>query len=336
MSGYQELLESGNLAIADMAMKCEQVLSSHERALVSISGGADSDVMMDLCERVREHVGCDVDYVWFNTGMEYDATKRHLEYLEERYGTDIRRERSVKTIPVCAREKGQPFVSKMTSQHMGILQRHDFQWEDKPLAILRLDYPDCPISSLKWWTDAYARSHGGGYTSYCISRNKWLKEFVTENPPEFRISADCCKYAKKETKRELLKTGEWDVELVGIRQAEGGVRSLHGRCFIAGGAYRGVDAYYPLFWLTDAAKQKYVRRFGIRHSDCYETWGFTRTGCVGCPFNRNVFSDIETVDAFEPNMAKAARTVFEDAYEYTRRYREFKRDMEQNGQLRIF
>ena len=267
MSGYQELLESGNLAIADMAMKCEQVLSSHERALVSISGGADSDVMMDLCERVRHHVGCDVDYVWFNTGMEYDATKRHLDYLEDRYDVEIRRERSVKTIPVCAKEMGQPFVSKMVSQHMGILQRHDFQWEDKPLAILRMDYPDCPVSSRKWWTDAYARSHGGGYTSYCISRNKWLREFVIENPPQFRISADCCKYAKKETKRELLKTGEWDVELVGIRQAEGGVRSLHGRCFIAGGGIsrrRCVPPAVLVVGLLEAGVRAKVRHQALR------------------------------------------------------------------------
>ena len=79
-----------------------------------------------------------------------------------------------------------------------------------------------------------------------------------------------------------------------------------------------------------------MRKFGIRHSDCYEVWGFSRTGCVGCPFNRNVFSDIETVEEFEPNMARAARKVFEDAYEYTRGYREYKRDRELDGQLRIF
>lgn len=36
---YQELLQCGNGAIVDSAMKCESVFHSHNKALVSISGG---------------------------------------------------------------------------------------------------------------------------------------------------------------------------------------------------------------------------------------------------------------------------------------------------------
>lgn len=234
MTGYQELIECGNGPTVDMAMKCEAVFNSHEKALVSISGGADSDVMLDLCERVRKVTDCQVDYVFFDTGLEYRATKAHLDYLDERYGISIRRQRSVKTIPVCTREYGQPFVSKMVSHHMGILQTHGFQWEDAALPVLRGMYPTCPESTLKWWCNSYQTMHNA-YNSYCIGRNRWLKEFVMENPPWFRISAKCCTYAKKRTKSELLRDGDWTVELVGVRKSEGGVRSLDNRCFIPGG-----------------------------------------------------------------------------------------------------
>jgi 3'-phosphoadenosine 5'-phosphosulfate sulfotransferase (PAPS reductase)/FAD synthetase len=313
-------------------MKCEAVFSTHKKAYASVSGGADSDVMVDLLERVRNVTDCDIDYVWFDTGMEYRATREHLDWLEARYGIEIGRVRSAKTIPVCCREFGQPFMSKMVSQHMGKLQQSGFKWEDGTLEELSERYPDVPTSTLKWWCDMY-RTESGAYSPYCIGRNRWLKEFVIENPPTFPISADCCKWAKKETKHRLLSEGKWDVELAGVRKAEGGVRSTHDRCFMQ---RSGADTYFPLFWLTNDDKAWYVRRFGIRHSDCYRIWGFARTGCVGCPFNRNVFADIDVVGIHEPNMAKAARKVFADSYEYTRRYREFCSRKRAGGQMSLF
>lgn len=52
MDGFEELVNCSNLAIADAALKCESVFSTHEKAHVGISGGADSDVMLDLVLRV--------------------------------------------------------------------------------------------------------------------------------------------------------------------------------------------------------------------------------------------------------------------------------------------
>ena len=318
-----------------MALKCESVLSTHGKALVSVSGGADSDVMVDVVERVRTQSRCEVDYVWYDTGMEYRATRDHLSYLEDRYGIEIMRVRATKTIPVCVRDYGQPFVSKMVSQHLGTLQRHGFMWDDGDMDSLIARYPDMPMSTLKWWTNAY-QTKSGVPSSYCIGRNKWLKEYVMDNPPTFRISADCCKWAKKRTKHVTLSNGDWDVEMVGVRRAEGGVRSTHGRCFVTEGAHKGVDAYYPLFWLTNQDRAWYERTFNVRHSACYEKWGFTRTGCVGCPFNRKALEDLDIAGRFEPNMARAARRIFADSYEYTLGYRDYRRRMDDRGQLPLF
>lgn len=53
----------------------------YKKISVAISGGADSDDMLDICWM------CDNDgkivYVWCDTGLEYQATKDHLKYLEK-------------------------------------------------------------------------------------------------------------------------------------------------------------------------------------------------------------------------------------------------------------
>lgn len=56
--------------------------NAYKKIICTVSGGSDSDVMMDIC--VRCDVDNKIDYVWFDTGLEYQATKDHLKYLEEK------------------------------------------------------------------------------------------------------------------------------------------------------------------------------------------------------------------------------------------------------------
>lgn len=329
--GYDELIQCDNLAIVDAAMKCEQVFNSHSRALVSISGGSDSDVMLDICQRVGEIHPIELNYVWFNTGIEYDATKRHLAYLEDRYGISIRRERAEKSIPTSCKEFGQPFLSKHVSTMCERLQRVGFQWEDEPFEVLTERYSE-QVGAIKWWCNRWTRVEGqAGW--FDIGRNKWLKEFMVENPPQFRISAKCCSYAKKRVSQRVEKELGIDVSLIGVRKAEGGVRASHNKCFDKGG--HGMDTYRPLFWFSNDDKRYYENRFGVRHSDCYEVWGYKRTGCAGCPFGRQRVQELETLDMFEPMISRACRKVFADSYAYTAMFNDFKRlkSSSEHGQL---
>lgn len=104
--------------------------SKYKRELCAISGGSDSDIMLDICYM------CDkdnkVDYIWYDTGLEYQATKDHMKFLEERYGIKIKVCKAVKPIPTVCKQYGQPFLSKRVSDYMSRLQRHNFKWEDKP------------------------------------------------------------------------------------------------------------------------------------------------------------------------------------------------------------
>ena len=110
---------------------------------------------------------------------------------------------------------------------------------------------------------------------------------------------------------------------------------MSGKCFDAG----KIDTYRPLFWLTNADRDFYDTTFNIEHSDCYGVWGFERTSCVGCPFNKKVQDDISKLEKHEPNMAKAARNLFAESYEYTLGYVEFKREKKRErkmfGQMKL-
>lgn len=65
-------------------------LREHPKAICSYSGGADSDIMIDLIERTRGIFGLPpIHYVFFNTGLEMKATKEHVKATAEKYGVEI-------------------------------------------------------------------------------------------------------------------------------------------------------------------------------------------------------------------------------------------------------
>jgi 3'-phosphoadenosine 5'-phosphosulfate sulfotransferase (PAPS reductase)/FAD synthetase len=111
-----------------------------------------------------------------------------------------------------------------------------------------------------------------------------------------------------------------------MRRAEGGRRAGSiATCFTPGKDFKP-DNYRPLWFWTDADKAVYKEWRGLRYSDCYEVWGLKRTGCVGCPCNSKAEQELEIVERYEPQLAKAARRVFGASYDYKRRYAEFKRE----------
>lgn len=300
-------------------MVTKQKVQQYNNIVVSVSGGSDSDIMVDMFTK------CDPDkkvkYVFFDTGLEYQATKKHLDYLENKYDIEIIREKAVKPIPLSCKEYGQPFMSKQVSEFMSRLQRHNFKWEDRPFDELYEEYPRCK-SALQWWCNAKGKN-----SHFNINRNKLLKEFIVANPPEFQISNKCCQYAKKDLAKKFNKENKTDLNVVGVRKAEGGVRATrYKNCFDS--KDDTYDEYRPLFFFTDNDKSEYKEHFNIRYSDCYEVWGMKRTGCAGCPYGKNFEEELGLIKKYEPKLYKAVNNIFKDSYEYTRKYWEFRKEIE--------
>lgn len=312
-----------NLTIQDALGKCYQHIKNHDRLVVAVSGGWDSDDMTDLVIRCG---GKDkATFVFFNTGLEYDATKRQIKHLEEKYGIEIQILPPIKPIPLCVREYGVPFWSKRVSEYIYRLQRHGFQWEDEPFEVLLAKYPRCK-AALRWWCNAWPAKDNGEESNFNISYIPWLKEFMIENPPDFKISAKCCHYGKKEPVRKFMEAGDFDLNCTGVRKAEGGARAtVYSTCYTK--AMSGPDQYRPLFWFTDADKVEYDQHYGVTHSDCYKVWGMTRTGCAGCPFGKDFEKELQLAQTYEPKFYKAMVKVFGASYDYTRRFLEFRERM---------
>lgn len=356
-----ELLETANLpknkTILDNFIRAYKIINDpkYTTILCSISGGSDSDVMMDIIYKVD--VNKKVTYVWFDTGLEYEATKRHIQYLEKKYNVKIMRERAIKPIPISCKEYGQPFISKNVSKNIQNLQSKNFSFEDKPYDILIRQYcnvvdPSTPnayyiegkyykgcIRSLKWWCNMFPND-GGSTSKFNINYNKYLKEFIISNPPNFKISSECCEWAKKKVSQHLIKKYKCDLMIIGVRKAEGGVRStIYKNCFSS--QDDGCDFYRPLFWYLRSDKNEYERAYNILHSDCYNIYGFERTGCCCCPYGwagNKLSYELQKTRQYEPKLYKAVNTVFKDSYEYTMQYLQFRKEMKdkEKGRKRLF
>ena len=270
----------------DAALTVPEWLKLYDNILVSISGGSDSDILLDLVNRSAEDKS-KIHYVFFDTGVEYEATKKHLTYLEEKY------------------------ASEMLSR----LQRHGFDWSDDSFENLIERFPKCD-SALKWWCNE--RGEGSKFN---VNRNKYLKEFIMENPPTFKISNKCCYYAKKILSAKYERENKIDLKIYGVRKAEGGVRaSAYKSCFTDKG---DMAEYRPMWWFTNEDKENYEKVCGITHSECYTKYGLKRTGCAGCPLGRDFTKELDVIQEHEPRLYAATMKIFGDSYDYTLRYREF-------------
>lgn len=272
--------------------------------------------MLNIC------YNCDkekrIKYVWFDTGLEYDATKKHLDYLRETYGIEIEEYKAIKPIPLVCKTYGQPFMSKLASDYISRLQKHNFQWEDDTFENLIKKYPNCK-AALLWWCN-----ENGESSRINISRNKYLREFMIEHPPWFPISFNCCEYAKKKVSYNIKRKYGSKLAILGIRKAEGGVRSIsYKNCF---SEKDGIFELRPIFWFKNKDKEIYKEHFGIENSRCYSEYGLPRTGCAGCPYGRNFENELLAVQKYEPKLYKGINNIFGDSYKYTRMYRDYVRE----------
>lgn len=329
MSRLDELIEqSPTLAIMDSFVITNNKLKNpnYENIMASISGGADSDIVLDILTKLDQDK--QIQYVFFDTGLEYQATKDHLKFLEEKYDIEIKVERAVKPIPTCCRAYGQPFLSKQVSEWIERLQRHNFKWEDKPFEELLKEYPKCK-AALKWWCNKWEKGKDGRESKFNIAYNKYLKEFMILYPPKHKISNKCCHFAKKLVAHNYKKGCAIDLSIYGVRKSEGGARATaYKNCFTSRKDEGEADEYRIIFWYTNEDKKAYELTFDVIHSKCYSAYGLDRTGCAGCPFGRDFEQELEVIKEHEPKLYKAVNNIFGDSYEYTRKYREFVKQKE--------
>ena len=272
---------------------------------------------MDIFERVGYPPGV-VTYHWFDTGLEYEATKRHLDDLEKKYNVIILRHRPVLTVAQAIKRFGVPFISKRVAMYIGRLQQHNFNWENTNLNDSLAKHGRC-MSALKWW---YGTNGPGRFT---IDEYAGLKEYLMlEHPP--LISEKCCDYAKKKTVKNVIKEFGITLNVIGVRKYEGGARTFaYNSCF-SETTNKGCAEFRPIFYFTDEDKSEYKDYCNVTYSDCYEVYGLKRTGCPGCPFSSRFEDELLVIQEYEPKFYTVVNKIFGASYDYTRRYRKFKEE----------
>lgn len=321
MFDMNALLDSApqNLHIHTTLLKAHNIIDRHQRIAASVSGGSDSDIVMDIIELIKPSISGEIAYVFYDTGLEYKATHRHLDHLEQKYNVTIIRRKPRKTIPVVCKEFGVPFLSKVVSDMFYRLQSHNFDWNDSQENVTEEKYGRCK-AALDW----YFSRHSGN-SRYDIKRCKLLYDFIRANAPTFAISEKCCLYTKKQTAEDFEKEFRPDLIVNGMRQAEGGRRASAIQTCFTPATDKITSNYRPLWYWTDEDKAVYKEWRGLRYSDCYEIYGLKRTGCVGCPCSSTAEQELALVEPYEPNVVTAARKIFGASYEYKRQYLEFKK-----------
>lgn len=314
---FPKSIES-RLVFVDTFAKTNAVLEDYhgKQIRVAYSGGADSD---DVLWILRE-LGHKVQAVFYDTGLEFDATWKHLEYMRSQ-GFDIQVIKAKRPIPTSQRKYGHAFINKHVADMIQRLQAHAFNFQrDGGLSFEELTtlYPNCR-SALRWWSN----DHKGLRNN--VSWNTGLKEFLIQEGLPFNVSGKCCDGAKKLPIKEYTKENNIDLMLLGIRKSEGGVRSSqYKNCFIPSNTYT-YSMYFPLFWWKNEDREFFDQEMGIRHSEAYYTYGLKRTGCAGCPFGQHFEDELVAIDKFEPKLSKGVRNIFGEAYTWTRKYNDFKK-----------
>ncbi|NBJ93224.1 phosphoadenosine phosphosulfate reductase domain-containing protein [Parablautia muri] len=312
-------------------------LMEHPNAICSYSGGADSDIMIDIIERTRDIFDLpQIAYVFFNTGLEMKAIKDHVKDTAEKYGVEIKECRPKVGIVQASRTYGIPFVSKIMSAGLSEWQKKGIplsiaeeyeRAEDKAVKRKELKerYPKCE-SVINFLCCCNSNGEPRPNIQLVINSSKYMRDFIRDFPPDFQISAKCCDYCKKRLAHKMQK--DYEMIITGERRAEGGMRSVPRKdnttlCF--GEQSNGQYRLRPLYYVTDNDKSWYKDYYGIRYSDAYEVYGLTRTGCCGCPISHKAIEDLELIRPYEPNVVKAAWNIFGKSYEYRRAYNEYKK-----------
>lgn len=313
-------------------------LIEHPKAICSYSGGADSDIMIDLIERTRTLFDLPpITYVFFNTGLEMKATKDHVKAVAIKYGVNIQTVRPKISIVQASRKYGIPFVSKIMSGGF-----EEWQKKNIPLTIadeyaaadskqekrkeLRERYPHCE-SLINFLCCCNSDGDPRPNIQLVINSSKYMLDFIKEYPPDFKVSAKCCDYCKKQPAHNVQKS--FEMIITGERRDEGGMRSVPRKdcttmCFTE--TSNGQFRLRPLYYVSDNDKAWYKENYKIKYSDAYEVYGLTRTGCCGCPISYKAIDDLNKIEPYEPNVVKAAWTIFGKSYLYRQKYNEYKKE----------
>lgn len=334
-----KLEKPNNIKIKEVIENIKMVMDSDEydKVLVWLTGKPESTVLFHLCNMLDKERKC--EYVYFHTETTLGADMEHMEYLSDKYGQEIVIEDIKGVVRDTCKRFGVPFLGMVVSYNIARLQEMDFKWENEPFEVLcdkYLEVVDKPSNkntfelngkyykgsygALRWWCNQYDSK------AYNINKYSYLKEFIMDNPPDFKISDKCCKEVIKKPVHKYATKNEFDIVLYDSIDIKGSIKSKRSNQFIkANFINKKYDQYMPLFNLSESDIMECKKFYGLKFSDSFEVYHNRGGICVGCPYGGHygITEDMRMAERFAQGPGIWAKKVFEKSYQYTNEYTEY-------------
>lgn len=287
------------MAIDDAIMRIKREYERAEgKIYLSFSGGKDSTVlaevikMADLPEKIP--------FVFANTRIEMDAT---YKFIKEYDYENLIIVKPRKPFGQVLKEYGKPAISKNKSEMLRTYQKNITD----PLGF----YRSTVLITGEKITKGFVKT--GKKSRYALAEKHF--HFLHPNLG-YSIANKCCSYMKKYPFEDFSNEHDMNGTFTGVRVAEGGARATAYKSCVQIKKRKGKEFYMsmPLFDWSDEIVEEFIKKYNVKLSDAYEVYGCDRTGCVGCPYGRNIDKELEMVYKHEPNRYKAAIKWLGDVY----------------------
>lgn len=289
--------------IRDACHRIEELYyETHGKCYVSFSGGKDSTVLLALikmCEEIYTIPENAIPAVFSNTGIELGITYDFVKRVKKEYYPNVVVIHPVKPFSWVIDHEGKPLKSKMKSKD---LRQYHFGKRSAMLVELLLQ--------------------GQSGTGKMSSKHRIADRDMHMMHDDFPIKASnkCCDWMKKKPFEHYAKESGMLGNMQGVRLSEGGARESAANVRLRSGGKlctwvkNGIIQKAPIIDWSDEDVEEFITKYNVPLSDAYTKFNFTRTGCMACPFARDVDNDLKYLYYHEPNRYKASMFWLKDVY----------------------
>ena len=274
---------------------------THGKCYVSFSGGKDSTVLLaliKLCEEVYTIPPNAIPAVFSNTGIELGITTDFVKWVRDNWYSNVVLVRPEKSFQWVISNEGKPMISKLRSKLLHQLKT------------------TCPPSSVSLLLRG--QTLNGRRAEKSRLADKYMH--VASNDFPIMPSDKCCEYMKKRTMHKYEQDNGMLGTATGLRMSEGGTRELSAKTRLLNGGKlctytkNGVLYKLPIIDWSDEDVDEFIEEYNVPLSKAYTEYGFDRTGCMACPFSKNIAHDLSYLYDHEPNSYKASMYWLKDVY----------------------
>lgn len=127
----------------------------------------------------------------------------------------------------------------------------------------------------------------------------------------------CCYRLKEEPLIEWQKENNKPYAIIGLMREEGGRREIAQCLAFKDGKFK---AFQPLAPITKEWEEWLIAEHKIDICEIYyPPYNFSRTGCKGCPFAKDLQKGLDTLEKFFPAERKQCEFIWKPVYDEYRR-----------------